>query len=105
MPYSNKFFQISNNPGITFRILRYLSYKMQLNLELQVPQLYVSQYQTGYDSICILRYQSYKIQLNHELQIPQLYFSQYQTGYDSICILRYLPYKIQLKSVLFRYKR
>ena len=57
MPYSNKFFQISNNPGITFRILRYLSYKMQLNLELQVPQLSVSQYQTGYDSICILRSQ------------------------------------------------
>ena len=50
-------FLVYTNPGITFRILRYLSYKIQLNRELQVTQY--------------LRYLSYKKQLNRELQVAQ----------------------------------
>ena len=49
MPYSNKVFQIGTNSGISFRILRYLSYKIQLNQELFRSY-------TRYDSISILRY-------------------------------------------------
>ena len=63
-------FLVYTNPGITFRYLRYLSYKIQLNRELQVAQY--------------LKYLSYKKPLNRELQVAQY--------------LRYLSYKIQLNS-------
>ena len=48
-------------------------------------QQYVSQYQTGYDSVSILRYLSYKIQLNQELHVAKkflayIYLPRYTLG-------------------------
>ena len=48
---------------------RPVSIQVQLNPGTQGSQEYHSQYQSGYDSVCILRYLSYKIQLNQELKV------------------------------------
>ena len=42
---------------------------IQLNLELKIHHVYHSQYQSGYNSVCILRYLSYKIHLNQALKV------------------------------------
>ena len=84
-------------PINTFRLV---SFQVQLSLELQVHHANHSQYQSGYNSVCILRYLSYKIQLHQELQFHHEYQSKYQSGYNLVCILRYLSYKIQLNQEL-----
>ena len=53
-------------PINTFRLV---SFQVQLSLERQVHHANHSQYQSGYNSVCILRYLSYKIQLNQELKV------------------------------------
>ena len=54
----------------SYLVVSNLGNQIKLNHELRVPQQYTSQYQSGYDSICILRYLFLKIQLNLELKVP-----------------------------------
>ena len=65
-------------------ILRYLSYKIQLNLELKVHLKYHRQYQSRYISVCILMYLFYKIQLK---VIPNVYLSFKKVIQNASCLL------------------